>query len=441
MFRLLRDEIGSRRRIVVTGIGMVSSGGRTAEAFWDALTRTSPLASASGSAPGEVCQRISGAADFSGRIDDFCELPPATRKAIHKALKLMNRETQMGVAAGQQALLDSGVQKHHAPDRIGICFGAENVSVMPEDFQAGVDACSNNVGTFDMDRWGTDGISQVAPLWLLKCLPNMPACHLAIINDLRGPGNTITQRDVAANMAVAEACRAIQENDADVMVVGGTGTTLSTFNLMHARLEEDVVDGREDGVCRPFDRRRLASVPGEGAGVIILEELRSALSRGVRIYGEILGASAASNIGHDGVAACGRALASALRLVLQRAQLQPENIGHIHAHGLGTRKSDLAEAQAISQVFGDAARRIPVVAAKSQLANAGAGAGALEVIASLLALNHGHLFPIRNFNELDPECPVRPVTRGDDAAGSSFLNLNMFGRGLASCVAVGAFRE
>ena len=122
-------------------------------------------------------------------------------------------------------------------------------------------------------------------------------------------------------------------------------------------------------------------------------------------------------------------------------RLQPEDIGHIHAHGLGTRKSDLAEAQAISQVFGDAARRIPVVAAKSQLANAGAGAGALEVIASLLALNHGHLFPIRNFNELDPECPVRPVTRGDDAAGSSFLNLNMFGRGLASCVAVGAFRE
>ncbi len=440
MFRLLRDETGDRRRIVVTGVGVVSSAGRTTASFWDALTRSAGAGAAQGTGSDEFSQRNSGVADFSGRIDDFCELPAAMRKAIHKALKLMNRETQMGVAAGQQALRDSGVQQHHAPERIGICFGAENVSVMPEDFQAGVDACSDGAGGFDMDRWGTDGISQVAPLWLLKCLPNMAACHLAIINDLRGPGNTITQRDVAVNMAVAEACRAILDDDADVMVVGGTGTTLSTFNLMHARLEEDVVDGQDDGVCRPFDRRRRASVPGEGAGVIVLEELLAALRRGAPIYGEILAAASASCVGQDAAAGCRKALTSALRLVLQRADLPPEFIGHIHAHGLGTRKSDLAEAQAIAQVLGESSGRIPVVAAKSQLANAGAGAGALEVIASLLALKHGHLFPVRNFREPDPECPVRPVTGCDDAAGTSFLNLNMFGRGLASCMAVGTFR-
>jgi hypothetical protein len=99
---------------------------------------------------------------------------------------------------------------------------------MAEDFQAGVQACSDDNG-FDSDRWGQDGIPEVAPLWLLKCLPNMPACHLAILNDLRGPGNTITQRDVAANMAIAEACRIIRDGDADAMVVGATGTHVDVF--------------------------------------------------------------------------------------------------------------------------------------------------------------------------------------------------------------------
>ena len=94
----------------------------------------------------------------------------------------------------------------------------------------GVQACTDGSGGFDSERWGQDGIPEVAPLWLLKCLPNMPACHLAILNDLRGPGNTITQRDVSANMAIAEACRIIKDGDAEAMLVGATGTTLSSLD-------------------------------------------------------------------------------------------------------------------------------------------------------------------------------------------------------------------
>ncbi|MBL8811016.1 MAG: beta-ketoacyl-[acyl-carrier-protein] synthase family protein [Planctomycetaceae bacterium] len=425
-------------RIVVTGIGVVSPVGRTAAAFWHSLMSNRDAAGSA--AYGSVRQSCApvAAAEFTGRIDDFCDLPAGKRKAIQKSLKLMNRETQMGVAAGQQALEDSGLLAAYDPGRTGICFGAENFAVMAEDFQAGVQACSGDNG-FNSDRWGQDGIPEVAPLWLLKCLPNMPACHLAILNDLRGPGNTITQRDVAANMAVAEACRIIRDGDADAMVVGATGTALTCVNQCTIAVDLDIADSHND-VCRPFDKFRRGSVPGEGAGAIVLEEMHSALQRGASIYGEILGAASASCIGQDRSVACRNGLANAMRQTLQRADLLSEQIGHIHAHGLGTVTSDIAEAQAIRQVFGESADRIPVVVAKSHLGNAGAGSGILELIASLLALRNGHLFPVLNFNEPDPMCPVRPVRNCNDAAGSSFLNLNMFGRGLASCVAAGVFR-
>lgn len=418
-------------RIVITGIGVVSCAGHNVDQFWKSLTAEECC---SVTAP----EKPRGMADFSGTIDDFPELPDPKRKFIRKALKLMNRETQMGVAAGQQALADSGSAEHYDPDRFGIVFGADNVSIMPDDFQRGIQACCQPDGAFDIERWGADGINEVAPLWILKCLPNMPACHLAIINDLRGPSNTITQRDVSANMAIAEACRGIRAGDTDAVLVGATGTTLSTFNLMHAQLENEVLE--RDEICRPFDRNRTGSAAGEGAGALVLEELNAALSRGAPIYGEILGSSSAACVGTTTATGRSRALSRALRHVLTRSGQAAADIGHIHAHGLGTPDSDSAEAQAICEVFGKFALDKPIMAAKGHLANAAAGAGALELISSVLALKHQHLFPVRNFSEADPDCPVRPVRRMDEPAGDSFLNVNLFGRGLASCVAVGAWR-
>jgi 3-oxoacyl-[acyl-carrier-protein] synthase II len=429
-------QIG-RKRIVITGVGVVSSAGRTVDEFWQSLTNTGSDRESTLEDNQLDKATVAGEAKFTGHIDEFGDLPKNKRKSIRKALKLMNRETQMGVAAGQQALADSGVLERYDPERFGVCFGADNVSVMAEDFRRGIQACSAQEGEFDPDRWGVDGISEVAPLWLLKCLPNMPTCHLAIFNDLRGPSNTITQRDVSANMAIAEACRNIRGGETDAVLVGATGTTLAPFNQMHARLEDEVSDSA--GVCRPFDKRRVGTIPGEGAGAFVLEEMESALRRGAHVYGEVLGTASASAVGQGRVAGCRKALGSAIRQVLHRSGQSADSIGHLSAHGLGTRDSDVAEAQAICDVFGRAASRTPVVAAKSHLANAAAGAGALELIASLLALENGHLFPVLNFSEPDPECCVRPVTSCQEAAGTSFLNINMFGRGLASCVAIGAF--
>ncbi|MEZ6130751.1 MAG: beta-ketoacyl synthase N-terminal-like domain-containing protein [Planctomycetaceae bacterium] len=439
---MMNDGTTDNARIVITGLGVISCAGRTADQFWTTLNRSSsevPLTSAASGTSAEAGRPVPrGTADFSGSIDDFGNLPDDKRKFIRKALKLMNRETQMGVAAGQQALADSGAGDYYDPDRFGICFGADNVSIMPDDFERGIQACCEADGAFDIERWGTNGIDEVAPLWILKCLPNMPACHLAIINDLRGPSNTITQRDVSANIAVAEACRAIRAGDTDAVLVGATGTTLSAFNLMHSQLEDEVLD--VDAVCRPFDRHRTGSAAGEGAAAFVLEELSCAVRRGAQIYGEVLGTASASCVGTTTAAGCRRSLTQAMQQVLRRSGQTVAAIGHIHAHGLGTRVSDMAESLAICDVFGSEARSKPVVAAKSHLANAAAGAGALELAASLLALRHQHLFPVLNFEHADPDCPVRPVQRSDEPAGNSFLNLNLFGRGLASCVAVGAYR-
>ncbi len=429
----MSDHKNEMTRIVITGLGVVCSAGRTVDQFWKTLAQ-SPVTSASeDSAPAAT----PGVADFSGSIKDFGDLPAADRRFIRKALKLMNRETQMGVAAGQQALSDSGALKQYDPERFGVCFGADNVSVMPEDFQRGIQACSTADGTFDVGRWGADGIDEMAPLWILKCLPNMPACHLAIINDLRGPSNTITQRDVSANLAIAEACRGIRSGDADAVLVGATGTTLAPFNLLHAQLEDEVLNSGT--ICRPFDKRRTGAAPGEGSGAVVLEELQSAGRRGAHIYGEVLGTGSASFVGTGGRANCRRALVATMRQTLRRTGQTPKEVGHIHAHGLGTWQSDIAEAQAIHDVFGEENSTIPIAAAKSHLANAAAGAGSLELIASVLALQNDALVPVLNYEIPDPVCPIHPVVDGDESAGDSFLNLNVFGRGLASCVAVGKY--
>lgn len=433
----MSDHQHETTRIVITGLGVVSCAGRTTDQFWQTLTSdTSQDPVAFAAADGGTERRI-GVADFSGHINDFGDLPDAKRKFIRKALKLMNRETQLGVAAGQQALCESGALEYHAPDRFGVCFGADNVSVMPEDFERGIQACSSTDTGFDVNRWGTDGIEHIAPLWILKCLPNMPACHLAIINDLQGPSNTITQRDVSANLAIAEACRGIRAGDSDAVLVGATGTTLTPFNQIHAQLEDEIRS--ENVVCRPFDKRRNGATPGEGAGAVVIEKLDSAIQRGAHIYGEILGWGSATAIDTDGTANCRKAVSTTLRQTMQHARITPEEVGHIHAHGLGTWQSDIAEAQAIREVFGDAKSDLPVVAAKSHLANTAAAAGALELIASLLAIKHGHLFPIRNCTMPDSACPIHAVTDCDELSGKSFLNVNVFGRGLASCVAVAAY--
>ena len=430
------------RRVVVTGVGVICPLGSTKEALWEGLSQGR---SGVGLVPSEFTPPISvgaPAAQFTGDIDDFGPLEKETKKAIRKGLKVMCRECQMGVAAAQLALSDAGLTLGSCdPDRIGVAFGTDYMLSVPEEFSEGIVQCLDEQGRFKFSRWGMEGMTKMSPLWLLKYLPNMPASHLAIYNDFRGPNNSVTLREAAANAALGEAYQIILRGGAELMLVGSTGTRLHPMKMIHAVQQEEVFlgDGDPAAASRPFDRDRRGMVLGEGAGAVVLEELSAAQARGATIYGEVLGAATSSAVGRRLVARRDRAMANVLQATLRCAGANVNDIGHLHAHGLSTRTSDVEEARAIQEVFAARSTSLPVVAAKSHFGNLGAGGGLVELVGSLLAMQRDQLFPVLNYTTPDPECSVAVVRNGDGQPGASFLNLNVTPQGQASAVMVRRF--
>ena len=380
-------------RVVITGMGIVSPLGRDVTTFWERLN------AAEAPAPTAFSPETVLPADFSGTVADFGELPPPIRKQLAKSLKVMNRETQLGVAAAWQALQQSAVLEAYPRERMGITFGAENVRIAPEDFDAGVANCLDESGNVDLNRWGTHGIAEVAPLWMLRCLPNMPACHLAILADLRGPNNTITQTELGMDLAIAEACRIIRRGDADLMVVGGVGTHVATMNQLRDHWRERDTDSDSD------PRR----IPSEGAGAIVIEEYEAARQRGATILGEILAAVSTSGTNQAGSPRRPPALDRALTLALRNSQLSVDQIGHLNLPQATLPTPASTPASPFAQT--------PIFSVRHRLGHAGAGSSAMELVASLLALGQG----------ASPELPT---------PGENFLKISYHGRKRSSCVAI-----
>lgn len=179
----------------------------------------------------------------------------------------------MAVAAAQRALVSAGLADPATVprERFGCVFGSDYMLTIPDDFTTAVARCQGADGQFAFDRWGEEGLPAMTPLWLLKYLPNMPASHIAIFNDLRGPSNSLTVREASGHLAVGEATITIGRGAADVMLVGSTGTRIHPMKMVHAILNEEVATGDDDPASwsRPFDRERRGMVLGEGAGVLI----------------------------------------------------------------------------------------------------------------------------------------------------------------------------
>lgn len=433
-----------RRRVVITGMGVISPVGNSKEALWEALSTgqsgVGPL-TATPASPFPV-SIAAEARQFSGDIDDFGPMEKEVKKALRKGLKVMCRECQMGVAAAQLALHDAELAPgKYEPTRTGVSFGSDYMITLAEDFSEGIRSCLNGQGQFEFGRWATEGMPKMSPLWLLKYLPNMPASHIAIYNDMRGPSNSITLREASPGLTLAEACQIIRRGRADIMLCGATGTRLHPMKMLHAVRQEEVAPGNGDParVSRPFDLNRQGMVLGEGAGAVILEDLESARARGATIFAEVLGG--ASSAATEGRRQARRdvAMKNVLAAVLSRCGVTPDAVGHIHAHGVSTRCADAEEARAIGEVFGGRSQPVPVVAAKSYFGNLGAGSGMVELIASVLALGQNRLFRVLNYETPDPDCPVAVVTRDDVSPGASFVNLNVTPQGQASAVLVGRF--
>jgi 3-oxoacyl-[acyl-carrier-protein] synthase II len=437
------------RRVVITGLGVVSPLGNSHQALWDAL-----IAGRSGVAPLVNLPPLAGhvtfggeCRDFTGEIDDFGELEKDLKKSIRKALKMMCRESMMAVAAAQQAIVDAGFAGMPMdPDGSGVVFGSDYMLSPPDDFLAGMLKCGAGEAAFDFAKWGRTGLKEMNPLWMLSYLPNMPASHIAIFNDLRGPNNSLTMREASSLMAIREAAQTIARGHADRMIAGATGTRIHSFKTVHAVQQEELANSElpPSEACRPFDADRTGMVVGEGAGALLLEEYEAAKARGATIYGEIVGTASSTVFRAYGADArpsaepnCGKALESAARNALSDAGMTPADVGHVNAHALGTRTGDEEEAAALVAELDSEVASTPVVAVKSLFGNLGAASGAVETIASVLALHHGQLFPTLNYATPDPRCPVSVATAAKpQAPGGSFLKLSVTPQGQAAAIVV-----
>jgi 3-oxoacyl-[acyl-carrier-protein] synthase II len=438
----MSDSIEKPRRVVITGNGLISPLGNSPAALWSAL-----MAGRSGVAtmrllPAErqPLKYAAEAREFSGEIEDFGPLEKERKKAIKKGLKVMCRETRMAVAAAQLAIADAGfVEASIDPEMSGVVLGSDYMLTMPEDYEGGMRKCAP-AGDFEYPRWGQEGLGEMAPLWMLKYLPNMPASHIAIYNDLRGPNNSLTMREAAGNLAIGEAFRTIQRGHANLMVAGATGTRILPMQAIHALQTEQMAAENCDPAkaSRPFDKNRTGMVAGEGAAMVVLEELSTAQARGATIYAEIVGLGSANVADTNLDGKCDIALARAIMAALRDAGCTPADMGHINAHGLSTTQRDREEARAIREVFGPLAEKVPVTAPKSYFGNLGAGSGVVELIASVLAIREGRLPRVLNYESPDPACPLAVVTNDTTPAGQSFLNLSVTPQGQAAVLCVRA---
>jgi 3-oxoacyl-[acyl-carrier-protein] synthase II len=429
----------STRRVVITGFGLISPLGNTREAFWSAIRNEQSGVAELRNLPGRSLPCPFGAEcrEFTGAIEEFGPLEKDLKRTIKKGLKVMCREIQMGVAAAQLALVDAQLAPgSFDPERTGCVYGCDYLVTVPEEFTDGIRNCTDSEGHFHFSSWGEKGLSKVDPLWLLKFLPNMPASHIAIYNDLRGPNNSLTLREASSNAAMAESYLTIQRGHADVMLVGATGSRIHPLKSVQVSLEEQVAVGDDPTrLSRPFDRDRRGFVLGEGAAAIILEDYEYAKRRGARVLGEVVGWGSSTVVDRTGTPQRGRAIENVLRQALRTSGLTPETLGHVHAHGLSTQTCDREEAAAIAHAVGERAK---VVAAKSYFGNLGAASGLAELLASLCALNEGRLFRTLNYETPDPQCPVNVVHTADVPSGDSFINVNVSPQGQASAVAIRA---
>ncbi|OYP28863.1 beta-ketoacyl-[acyl-carrier-protein] synthase family protein [Rhodopirellula sp. MGV] len=428
------------RRVVITGTGVISPLGNDPQELVKRLRE-----SQSGITPlTQVPQGVlsidyaAEASEFTGDISDYGPMDKKLQRTIRKGSKVMCREIEMGVAAAQLAMHNAEINDCEIDrERFGVVYGSDYIMSLPQEFASGIAKCVDDEGNFHFDKWGSEGKPEVNPLWLLKYLPNMPASHIAIYNDLRGPNNSITVREASAGAAIAEAFSTISRGHADVLVVGSTGSRIHPLRSLHAAMQEKLASGQDDPttMSRPFAEGRDGSVLGEGAGAIICESLEHAQARGANILGEIVGYGSSAVGPLSGEEFLRTAIANVLRAAL--GEEAPSAIGHIHAHGLGTVECDRQEAAAIVDVFGPVSQQPPVTTAKGHFGNLGAGGGMVETIASLVSLG-GSLFPIRNVEPLDSECPINACLDNSVPAGDQFINVNITPQGQASAIRIKA---
>ncbi|MBC8291062.1 MAG: beta-ketoacyl-[acyl-carrier-protein] synthase family protein [Planctomycetes bacterium] len=420
-------------RIVISGIGTISPVGIGNRTFWDNLIHGRSGVGFLESVPGNA---------FPSRIAaEIRDFDPLQHVYCRKFLKIMSRDIQLGASAAAMAMQDSGLEPGQIdPDRLGVTFGSGRISTRPEDLVEAASASTSPDSAFENTRWGEDSMGRIAPLWLLKRLPNMPACHIAIQHDARGPNNTITSRDASALLALAEGFRVIERGAADAMIVGACSSNIHPVDLTKFHLFEDLSKRDEDpqSACRPFDATRDGTIVGEGSAAFVIERLEHAVRRGAPIYAEVLGVGAGCDGASLAQGAGGRGISHAVKSAMRRAEIQPREIGHINAHGKSTQLDDCDEARGYHWSLGDEAQKIPVTALKSYFGHFDGGSGAVELAGSLLALKHRELPATLNYRVPDPRCRLNVAPEPQPLKNLTAMSVNRTAMGQSAAAIIRA---
>jgi 3-oxoacyl-[acyl-carrier-protein] synthase II len=322
----------------------------------------------------------------------------------------MGRAARFTVAAAGLAVEDAGLDlSKENPEAVGVVMGTGLVPVDLPEVAPLLSRAWGEDGTLHPDRLGKQGAQALFPLWLLKYLPNMTAAHVSLIHNCQGPNSTITTACAAGTQAVGEAFRLIARGDADLMLAGGGDSRLDPLLMLAYSALGALSPANKPAaeVSRPFDGQRDGFVLGEGAGVLILEELERAKKRGAPIYAEVLGLGSSFDayaVTKPDPEAGGAA--RAIRWALNEARVAPQDVDYVNAHGTSTRLNDQMETVAIKRVFNGSAEKLPLSSIKSMIGHLIGAAGAVEAAALALTLQTGVLPPTINQTTPDPACDL-----------------------------------
>jgi len=343
----------SSARVVITGLGAISPLGLTVGQMWEAL-----CAGSCGIDTIKAFDPVGFDCKLAGEVGQF-KIQNHVPKTFRKSVKLMSRDIKLAVMATEEALQNSGIitkgidaeNVNIDPTRMAINFGAGAISCDLEELAPAV-AASVSGGEFDVRKWGRDGLELVTPLWLLKYLPNMLACHVSIIHDIQGPSNSITCAEASAHLAISEASQIIARSDSDVALAGGAEAKVNPIVMIRQCLINRPTNQNNDEpqkACRPFDADAKGSVFGEGAGIVVLEKLERAQERGAPIYAEVAGLGQSNNVNtkYESLEADGRGVRIAIEKAMEDAEITPDQLDLIIPHGTGIAADDLAEAKGI----------------------------------------------------------------------------------------------
>ncbi|MEM7557734.1 MAG: beta-ketoacyl synthase N-terminal-like domain-containing protein [Planctomycetota bacterium] len=414
--------------IVITGIGCVTSIGIGREAFTQGL-RDGKSAVRAVNETGEDRRTIYAApvTDFDGKQ----YVKP------RKALKVMSPEVQMAYSAAQLAWQDAGLEETQLEsDRLGVIYGSELIPGNLDDLVGGVKACVED-GELDLSRWGQVFEKQVYPLWMLRNLPNMPACHVGIAIDARGPNNTIAQEEVSSLLALQEAALMIERDRADLFVVGGMGNRCAPSRITHCwqdNCDRHPYDSssHDSPRCRPFAEDSQGIVPGAGAGAIVLERRSHAVRRGTQVLARYHGGAnrcAAPKTKYGGSRVSSQL---AIEAALADAHVEASDLDHINAQGYAYRGLDLEEAIAIEASVGST----PVTAFSPRIGIAGAGCGMLELLGSLVGMQDKRRFGMLGHPGASVDCELELCLEDCKTNSPFFLRHSFTPLGHAAAVVI-----